>query len=268
MSTLGFIGGGKMAEALIAKLHKANRIVVADTNVNRLDHLSAKYRVKTVHDNLAVFLAAEIIILAIKPQQMAAVLTELHGWDGVENQKKVVVSIAAGIPISYLRQKLPHCQIIRAMPNNPAIVGAGITALVRGRGVRSNEFGVVSRIFKAVGEVMEVEERLMDAVTGLSGSGPAFIYLTLESMIKAGIELGLSQTVAQQLASHTVMGAALTLLRTEHSAAELRKMVTSPGGTTIEGLKVLAEKKFPHALASAIRAAEKKSRQLSKKWIS
>lgn len=254
-----------MAEALLAKLKNPARIIVSDTSHIRLDQLQKKYHVQTVRDNLAVFLASDLIILAVKPQQLAEVLAELRVWG---NERKIVVSIAAGIPISYLQKNLPGCQIIRAMPNNPALVGAGITALARGKGVRTFEFGVVRKIFKSVGEVVEVEEKLMDAVTGLSGSGPAFIYLAIEAMIKAGTELGLNPVVAHQLATHTVLGSALTLLRTGRPVKELREMVTSPGGTTIAGLEILAEKKFPHALAGAIRAAARKAKLLSKKWTS
>ena len=203
--------------------------------------------------------AGDVVILAVKSQQMAEVLEERRA-SNVES-RKLVISIVAGIPLSYLQKKLKGVDLVRAMPNNPCLVGHGITALNR-------ESSAARKIFEAVGEVIVVPEKYIDAVTGLSGSGPAFIYLAIEAMTEAGRGLGLDKKVAGKLAVQTVLGSAKTMQMTGRSAKELREMVTSPGGTTIEGLKVLEKRKFSHALAEAIAAATKKAKLISQKWTS
>lgn len=256
---IAFLGGGKMAEALIAGLGRTARVTVFDVDPKRLKLLKAKYKVQAAKSNAAAFAAAEVVILAVKPQHLAEVLAEVTG-------NKLVISIAAGIPISYLQKKLPGCRIIRTMPNNPALVGQGITALAPAKGVGSRGLGIAKKIFKAVGEVVVVPEKWMDAVTGLSGSGPAFVYLIMEALTEGGVARGLPFAVAEKLATQTVIGAAQTARQSVHSLRELRRMVTSPGGTTIEGLAVLEKFKLVDALAGAVRAAAKKSAVLSAKW--
>ncbi|MDD5382579.1 MAG: pyrroline-5-carboxylate reductase [Candidatus Margulisbacteria bacterium] len=258
---ISFIGAGRMAESLISRLGAPQNIIVSDISKKRLAYLKKKYRVKVAGNNLEAFQAGSVIVLAVKPQNMADVLAEVAG-------QKLVISIAAGIPLSYLQKKLPRCKLIRAMPNNPCLAGHGMTALTKGKGVTRRELRIASKIFGSVGEVAEVPEKWMDAVTGLSGSGPAFIYLVMEAMMKAGESLGIEPKVAERLSIQTVLGSARTMLETGKSARELRAMVASPGGTTIEGLKVLEKGRFFHDLMGAVRAAAKKSKVLSKKWTS
>jgi pyrroline-5-carboxylate reductase len=253
-----------MAEALISRLYLFQSIIAYDVDNKRLSYLKKKYRLKAARNNWEAFNAAKIIILAVKPQNMAEALDEI----GKVENGKLVISIAAGIPLSYLQKKLPGLAIVRAMPNNPCLVGMGITALARGRSVSPAQYKKAAAIFDAVGAVVEVPENLMDAVTGLSGSGPAFVYQAIEALTAGGTALKLPKKVAEKLALQTVLGAAVTVIGTGKSPAELRGMVTSPGGTTIEGLKALAKRKFSRALQEAVFAAARKSKRLSQRWTS
>ncbi|MBI5078815.1 hypothetical protein HZB08_02210 [Candidatus Saganbacteria bacterium] len=176
-----------------------------------------------------------------------------------------MVWFAAGISLKCLQKKLPGFAVVRAMPNNPCLVGAGITALVKGRGVSRAQYQKAEAIFKTVGEVVAVPEKWMDAVTGLSGSGPAFVYAVIEALTKGGIASGLPEKVAAKLALLTVFGAAETVRKTGRSPRELREMVVSPGGTTIEGLLVMDKFKVAEALARAVAAAAEKSKILSRR---
>ena len=259
MSKIVFIGAGKMAEAIISRLGSPQNIIASDINRKRLKYLKKKYRIKIAKNNLEAASAADIIILAVKPQNMAKVLAQFR-------TRKLVISIAAGIPLAYLQKKLPKARIIRAMPNNPCLVGMGITALAKGKLVSGSLYTKAHRIFEAVGEVISVSEKWMDAVTGLSGSGPAYIYQGIEALTEGGVRVGLTKNVAAKLALQTVLGAAATVKETGKSPGELVKMVASPGGTTVEGLKVLAKAKFKPALISAVKAGTKKSKLLSRRW--
>jgi pyrroline-5-carboxylate reductase len=263
---LAFVGAGKMAEALIARLPDKKNIYATDISRERLKALSAKYKIKVLENNGAAFTSAEVIILAVKPQQMGEVLDGAGGRGTWAGGRKLIISIAAGIPLSYLQKKLPGHSVVRAMPNNPALIGQGMTALAKGKRVTNYELRITKKIFEAVGEVVEVPEKLMDAVTGLSGSGPAFVYQLIEVMAAGGVKAGLPKKIAARLALQTVYGAAATVKETGRDPEELREMVTSPGGTTIEGLNVLERRLFSAALIEAIGAAAKKSRRLSKQW--
>ncbi|MBN3032875.1 MAG: pyrroline-5-carboxylate reductase [Candidatus Saganbacteria bacterium] len=262
---IAFIGAGKMAEALIARLTDRKNIVAADVSRARLRFLSAKYKVKALTDNRAAFASAEVVILAVKPQQLTGVLDELNS-NFEFRISKLFISIAAGIPLSYLQKKLPGHSVIRAMPNNPCLVGAGMTALAKGGRVTGRELRIARKIFEQVGEVVTVPEKWLDAVTGLSGSGPAYVYQLIEAMTAGGARLGLPRKLAAKLAVQTVFGAAAAVKATGREPAELRAMVTSPGGTTIEGLNVLARRRFSGAVIEAIAAAAKKSRALARQW--
>lgn len=275
---ISFIGAGKMAEALIARLRSSSfggqaRLFASDVDGKRLQYLKNKYRARIARSNVEAFLAGDIIILAVKPQQMAEVLDEISracrqagNAIRVTGNVKLVISIAAGIPLSYLQKKLPHYAVVRAMPNNPALVGEGITAIASGTRVSRIALRVTKQIFESVGEVVVVPEKLMDAVTGLSGSGPAYVYQMIEAMTEGGVKAGLPKKTAAKLATQTVLGAAATVKKTGRQPAELRAMVTSPGGTTLEGLKALDKRKFSQAVVEAVKAAAKKSTALSKKW--
>ncbi|MEA3493779.1 MAG: pyrroline-5-carboxylate reductase [Candidatus Margulisiibacteriota bacterium] len=262
MASIGFIGAGKMAEALISKLGSPKKIIASDISPKRLSYLKKKYKIKTTRSNSEVFTKAKIIILAVKPQDMRDVRCDMRDV----KRGVLFISIVAGIPLSYLQKKLPGVPVVRAMPNNPALVGMGVTAVTKGKGVSREQFKKAEAIFKAVGEVVEVKESLMDAVTGLSGSGPAYVYQFIESLVQGGYAVGLPRNISAKLAVMTVLGAAYTVLTTGKSPSELRKMVTSPGGTTIEGLSALKRGKFSKVLIEAVLAASKKSKKLSHQW--
>jgi pyrroline-5-carboxylate reductase len=263
---IAFLGGGKMAEALISGLGRSASVTVFDIDAERLRSLKSKYKIRAARSNAEAFAAADVVVLAVKPQNVAEVLDNVRGVGYRARGGKLFISIAAGIPIGYLQKKLPKCRIIRAMPNNPALVGHGITALAKGKKVTGRGLRVAREIFNAVGEVIEVPEKWLDAVTGLSGSGPAFVYLVMEALIEGGVAQGLPFAVAEKLAIQTVIGSAQTAKRTARSLKELRQMVASPGGTTSEGLAVLGKFRLVAALSGAVRAAAKKSKALSAKW--
>jgi pyrroline-5-carboxylate reductase len=264
VSTVGLIGGGKMAEALIkglisSKLFSEQDIAVSEIDPKRQDHLKNTFAsIEITNDNQKVA-EAGVVILAVKPQVLPNVVKDLSI---AENQ--LVVSIAAGITLGSLEKAFPKVPVVRAMPNNPALVGAGITALSLGKVAQAAHGELAKKIFSSVGEVIMVEEKNMDAVTGLSGSGPAYVYLMIEAMTEAGRELGIEAKDAEKLAVQTVLGSAQTMQASGKSAKELREMVTSPGGTTLEGLKVLEKKKFVEAVKAAVKAAAERSKKLSK----
>jgi pyrroline-5-carboxylate reductase len=264
VTSIGFIGGGKMAEAIIkgilsSKAVAASDIHVSDIDVERRDHLLRTYAVSAQADNQKVVDLSEVVVLAVKPQVLPEVIKGLK-----VAKNKLLVSIAAGITVGFLEKALPGVPVVRTMPNNPALVGAGITAIASGKLVTRGSLLIIKDIFAAIGEVVMVEEKNMDAVTGLSGSGPAYVYLMIEALTEAGKKLGIDQKSAEKLAVETVLGAAKTMKETGKSAQELREMVTSPGGTTEEGLRVLKEKKFAETLVEAVKAAAEKSKKLSR----
>lgn len=263
MTTIGFIGAGRMAEAIVkgllsSKVVSEPDICVSDADPARRKHMQDTYSISVVNDNQRVGALSDIIILAIKPQVLPEVVRSIAVGKG-----KLLISIAAGIKIQFLENSFPDVPVIRVMPNNPALVQAGISAIVSGKNAKKDHLENAKKIFGAVGEVVEIKEELMDAVTGLSGSGPAFVYLVIEAMAEAGQKLGIEKSVSEKLAVQTVLGAAETMLKIGKSARELREMVASPGGTTIEGLKVLEKRKFAEALVEAIKAAAEKSKKLS-----
>ena len=264
MHTLGLIGGGRMAEAVIsgvrtARLFEPEQICVADPDVTRQDHLKRHYRVRVGLVNDEVVRASDIVMLAVKPQVLADVLRGVGTGIG----HRLVVSVAAGVPIGRLQEFLgSQTSIIRAMPNTPAMVGAGMTALAVGPGVGPEAVARVQQIFDAVGKVVVLEERLMDAVTGLSGSGPAYIFLAIEAMADGGVKMGLPRETASILAAQTVLGAARMVLESGQHPARLKDQVASPGGTTIAGLHRLEQGRLRAVLMDAVEAATRRSQEL------
>lgn len=203
---------------------------------------------------------ADVIVLAVKPQVLPAVLAEIAGS---LPPTTLVISIAAGVTLQRLEQELGgHTKLVRAMPNTPALVGEGATALARGRGVSDSEFEEAQRLFAVTGSVVTVEERLMDAVTGLSGSGPAYAFVAIEALSDAGVRVGLPRDVATKLAAQTLLGAAKLLLETGEHPGKLKDMVTSPGGTSIAGLAALEREGLRNALIAAVEAATARSKEL------
>ncbi|MBD0343474.1 MAG: pyrroline-5-carboxylate reductase [Coleofasciculus sp. Co-bin14] len=267
---LGVIGGGVMGEALLSrliaqKLYHPDDIVVSDPQAPRREFLEQKYGVKVTADN-RIAAASEVLLLAIKPQVFDAVATDLAGGDSDTTQAQqplpLVVSILAGVSLSQLEAAFKHQPVIRAMPNTPATVGAGITALASGKTVTPSHMQQAKAIFKSVGEVVEVPEHLMDAVTGLSGSGPAYVAIMIEALADGGVAAGLPRAIASKLALSTVLGTAQLVQETNLHPAELKDRVTSPGGTTIAGIAQLERAGFRSALIEAVIAAKERSQQL------
>lgn len=264
MNTLGVIGGGRMAEALIsgvlaAKLYEPDEIRVADPDAARQDHLKTQYGVQVGLMNEEVVRASDIVMLAVKPQVIADVLRGIS--KSVCHQ--LVVSVAAGVPISRIQEFLgSQASIIRTMPNTPAMVGAGMTAIAAGPGVGPEAIASVWKMFESVGKVVLIEERLMDAVTGLSGSGPAYIFLAIEALADGGVKMGLPRETASVLAAQTVLGAARMVLESGQHPARLKDQVASPGGTTIAGLHRLEQGGLRAVLMDAVEAATKRSQEL------
>lgn len=268
MFNIGLIGCGKMGGALlrgvVAALGKDKvQAALSDVVPQAVEALKGSLTCKCSSDTPAeVAAASEIVILAVKPHDMQALCQSLAKVKG----QRLCISIAAGIALADLESWLGGKQrVIRCMPNTPALVGAGAAAFSRGKLVGDADAGLASRILGAVGTVTEVPERLLDAVTGLSGSGPAYIYTVIEALADGGVLMGLPRAAAIQLAAQTVLGAAKMVLDTGKHPAALRDEVTSPGGTTIAGLEQLEAKSLRSALMKAVRAATERSKELGAK---
>jgi pyrroline-5-carboxylate reductase len=269
-TTLAFIGGGNMASSLIGGLIADGwdpaRIRVADASTQQLERLSQRFPVTTTTDNRSAIAQADIIVLAVKPQSMQAVAQELASDSSL--QQALVISIAAGIREATLRNWLgAGTAIVRTMPNTPAMVQSGATALFANPAVSDEQRSIAESILRAVGLAIWVDdEALMDAVTALSGSGPAYFFLFMESLQQAGCELGLPVKTARLLALQTAFGAAKMALESTEDAATLRQRVTSPGGTTERAIAVLQEGGFEALVSKALQAAAARSRELADKF--
>lgn len=260
---IGFIGGGNMAEAIIKGIFaKYGRdIMVSEPRDERRTYLERTYNIKTTPDNKEVVNNCKIIILAVKPQNMDSVTAEIS--DLITNEK-IVVSIAAGITLSYLSKRLKTKKIIRIMPNAPALIQEGMSVMSMCECVHDKEIGLIKDIFMSIGTLVVLPEKYMDAVTALSGSGPAFFACFVEAMIEGGVKMGLGKDNATELAVQTFLGTA-RLLDTGMSPSKLREMVTSPGGTTAAGLKVFEEKGLRDIVIATIEAATNRSKELGRK---
>jgi len=262
---LAFLGAGNMAAALIkGLLHgevlPASRIVASDVNPERLDLLREQHGIRTTTDNHSLVHGADVIVLAVKPQVIDRVLTEV-GADVRGDQ--LVVSVAAGVPIEALEGRLAKgARVVRAMPNMPATVQAGATAIAGGAHAREDDLRIARELFEAVGRVVVLEEALLDAVTGLSGSGPAYTMLIIEALADGGVKVGLHRDTALLLAAQTVFGSAKLLLETGEHPGRLKDMVTSPGGTAIAGLHTLESGALRKTLIDAVEVATKRSAEL------
>jgi pyrroline-5-carboxylate reductase len=259
----GFIGGGNMAEALIKGMTSQGMkdIFVAEPAEEKRLQLGRTYGIRTTGSNMEVVSACEIIVLAVKPQNMGAVLDEIS--EGV-TEDKTVVSIAAGITLAYLGSKLRTTKLIRVMPNTPAIVQEGMSVMSLCDCFYGREVDMVKSILMSVGRVLLLPERYMDAVTALSGSGPGFIALFVEALTESGVAMGIGKPDAATLAVQTLLGTA-KLLDTGMSPEKLRAMVTSPGGTTAAGLKVFEENNLMSIVGNALGAARRRAEELGRR---
>lgn len=268
MRKIGLVGAGNMAGALVKGLLETRRcrardLWASDAEAKQLHRLRRAYGVERAPDNSALVAGSAVVVLAVKPQVMDAVLTEVRP---VVTRRPLFVSIAAGITTARLEAGLgPNARVVRAMPNTPALVGAGMTVLVCGRRATAADERLAATLFGGVGDVVRVrDEALMDAVTGLSGSGPAYVYRFAEGLIAGAVAEGLSEALARRLTYQTIHGAAAMLRETGRSPEELRAMVTSPGGTTLAGLAALDQGGFVTTIAAGVSAATRRSRELGR----
>ena len=263
---LGVIGGGIMAEAIISRLleqqiYSSRTILVSDPQSQRREFWKKQYQVAVTTDNNDVTSAQEVILLAFKPQVLDAVIEGL-ALSSDQKNSPLIISILAGVSLTHLESVFAGYSVVRVMPNTPATVGEGISAIAVGSRVSAVQLQKVQRIFSSVGQVVEVSEYLMDAVTGLSGSGPAYVALMIESLADGGVAAGLPRAVAQKLAIQTVLGTAKLLQESGLHPAEVKDRVSSPGGTTIAGVTALERGGFRLAVIEAVKAAYQRSVQL------
>ena len=262
---IAVVGGGKMGGALVegmisGSLVKPEAVVVSDTDEARRREISRSCGAAVTADNREAVRGADVVLLAVKPQNMAEVLA---GLSGAVSPAALVISIAAGIATAFIEGGLGgKIRVVRVMPNMPALIGEGAAALAPGAHATEADLALARHIFAAVGITVDVREELMDAVTGLSGSGPGYAFLIIEAFTEAGVRTGLPRETALRLISQSLLGAAKLCLKGEKPPAELRAMVTSPGGTTLAGLKVLEERKVYDALIAAVEAATRRSAEL------
>ena len=278
MARIAIIGGGSMGEALLSGILRAGRdakdVVVSERVPDRADYLSRTYAVRAVSIEEAVENSA-FVILAVKPGDVESVVTQIASAATQAERssvEQVFVSVAAGVRTAFFESRLPAgTPVIRVMPNAPALVGAGISALAGGRFATAEQVAAAAELFTGVGQALVVPESQIDAVTAVSGSGPAYFFLFVEALVDAGVAAGLSRAAATDLAVQTMAGSAAMLLdrreaatagRPDTTAAELRAMVTSPGGTTAAGLRELERGGLRTAVANAVDAAKTRSEQL------
>jgi len=263
--SVGFVGAGNMGEALIkgllaANLVPAEAIHATDVRLERLKELNRQYGIQVSSDNAELMRHADIVILAVKPQIMDAVLTEIAP---AVTRRKLLISIAAGVSTAKIRAVLhKDARLIRVMPNTPALVLQGVTAVAKAEGLEADDLETAGEIFSAVGRVVVLGEELMDAVTGLSGSGPAYIAVVIESLADGGVRMGLDRITAMTLATQTVLGTATLLRETGLHPGAVKDMVCSPGGTSIAGIAALEEGGIRTTFIKAVERATQRSREL------
>lgn len=256
--TLGFIGGGNMASALVrgllhSKVVPPEKILVSDVKDDRLRALRDEYGVQTTLDNGDLVGAVDVVVLSVKPQVIDKILDAISAKIRPD---QLVVSVAAGVPVAAMEARMPTgARVVRSMPNTPATVDAGATAIARGTHATDADLEIARELFAAVGRVVTLDETLLDAVTGLSGSGPAYVMLMIEALADGGVKVGLHRDTALLLAAQTVYGSAKLLLETGEHPGRLKDMVTSPGGTAIAGLHTLESGGLRRTLIDAVEAA-------------
>ncbi len=265
-NVIGIIGAGNMGSALVAgvvqgKKFKADHIIVSDIRQDRADYLAQRYHVGKAESNRMLARNCTTIIVAVKPKEISPVLGDVKSE---LRDDHLVISIAAGVPIKAIGDIVQRdLSIIRVMPNTPAMVRMGITAISPGPSARPKDIDMAVAIFSQVGETVIIGEEMMDAVTALAGSGPGYLFLIMEAFVDAGVMLGLERGIALRLAIQTTLGSAQLARESTESLAELRDRVTSPGGTTSSGLAVLNERGLTEIIIDAVEAAWRRSKELS-----
>jgi pyrroline-5-carboxylate reductase len=264
---IGFIGTGKMGEALIkgiihAGLVPSENIYASDMDSAKLQILEKELKINICNGNCDAVVYSDVLIIAVKPQIVPAVLFEIK--DSIKDQ--LIISIAAGVTIDTFEKNLPpKTKVVRVMPNIAATVEEAASAICPGSAVSKEDTAIAASIFNSIGKTVLLQEHLMDAVTGLSGSGPAYIFMIIEAMADGGVHEGLERKTAKLLAAQTVLGAAKMVLDGPSHTGELKDMVTSPGGTTIRGLRIMEEQGVRIAMMNAVIAACERSKELGKK---
>jgi len=264
-SKIALIGAGNMAEALVSGLLKAGladskNMHATDVSPSRLERFRSLYNIQGGSNNLAATQSADIVIFAVKPQVMDEVLEEIKK-EAVP--PRLFISVAAGYPIKRILSHLKtQAAVIRAMPNTPSIILEGVTALAAGPGVSADQIQSAVDIFDAVGKTVQIEEGLLDAVTGLSGSGPAYVYVIIEALADGGVRMGIPRQTAQILAAQTLLGTAKMVLELGDHPGVLKDRVASPGGTTMAGLHSLEQGSLRATLMNAVEAATRRSQEL------
>jgi pyrroline-5-carboxylate reductase len=262
---VGFLGAGNMGEAMIrglveAKVVPPKDIAATDVRADRLDEIAGRYGVRAAAGNAALVAESDVVILAVKPQGMAAVLREIAPAVAAT---KLLISVAAGVATRTIREHLGReARLIRVMPNTPALVLEGATAIARGAGLQPGDLEAAQALFGAVGRVVVLDEDALDAVTGLSGSGPAYVAIVIDALADGGVRMGLDRATALTLAAQTVLGSARLLLETGAHPGQLKDMVASPGGTTIAGIAALEDGAVRRAFINAVERATLRSREL------
>lgn len=264
---IGFVGAGQMAKALASglvrnKLVEAAHVLAYDPHAQTAqDFQTLLPGARLADSNAALVEGSDVVVLAVKPQSFTALAKELSGKFAAD---KLVVSILTGITLAHLAQGLGHARVVRVMPNTPCLVGKGASGFACGEGCSKADEQRVGELLGSVGVAHSLPEHLLDAVTGLSGSGPAYVYLMIEALADGGVRMGLPRATAAALAAQTVLGAAEMVLTTQEHPAVLKDRVTSPGGTTIAGLQVLEQQALRGALMDAVEAATKRAQELGK----
>ena len=264
---LGFVGCGNMGEAMVKVLVEADvvssgALMASDTRSDRLADLDHRYGVRVAKDNVELARECDVVVLAVKPQIMASVLKEIAS---TLSRRQLVISVAAGVATARIRAEVgKDIRLIRVMPNTPALVLEGATAIAKAGGLEAGDLEIAQEIFGAVGKVVVLDEELMDAVTGLSGSGPAYVAVVIESLADGGVKMGLDRATAMTLATQTVLGAAKLLLETGLHPGSLKDMVSSPGGTSITGIAALEEGGIRTTFITAVERATQRSRELGR----
>ena len=265
---VGFLGAGNMGEAIIKGLLQtglvpASSIAATDPRADRLQQMASQYGIRGLQSNRELVAGADVVILAVKPQIMGAVLREVAP---AVDRGRLLISVAAGMPVAALREALGKpARLIRVMPNTPALVLEGVTAIARADGLDAGDLELAQELFGAVGRAVVLDEDAMDAVTGLSGSGPAYVAIVIESLADGGVKMGLDRATAMLLATQTVLGSARLILDTAMHPGQLKDMVSSPGGTTIAGISALEEGGVRRTFIGAVERATLRSRELGGK---
>ncbi len=268
--TIAFLGAGNMAEALIrgllhSKGTSPDRILGTARRPERARVLHETWGIRTSTDNLAACREADVVMLCVKPQVMDRLVEQIAP---AIDASKLVISVAAGVPVEALERKLgAAARVVRAMPNTPALVGRGACAIAAGTHANEEDLQIATSIFDAVGITVTVEENLLDAVTGLSGSGPAYIFLIIEALTDAGVKVGLPRYTALKLAAQTLLGSAELLIQTNAHPGQLKDQVTSPGGTAIAGLHTLEAGGLRTTLINAVEVATRRARELGARFL-